>query len=337
MATLRKLLVVCFGLIFASCFTFFFTSCAVKKGGENGEDELSRWMKSFGQVKVCATTPLIADTVRQIGGDHISVISLMGPDIDPHSYEIVKGDHDKISHADLVFANGLSLEHSRSMQRVLGEHKNVVFVSERIPNNEIIIVDGSPDPHIWMDVELWSLTTFPIQAALSKIDPKNAELYRERAEAVRVKYKLINEEIKARMQSIPAARRRLVTSHDAFNYFAKQYLAKEGEWKSRVIAIQGLAPEEQISSSEIKRVVDYVINYNVKVIFAEKNLSRDSLLKVVDACRRSGQYVALAKEELFGDTMGKGSYIEMMEHNAKVIELNLKYEDDPKARPQIYS
>ncbi len=326
MATFRKVLLVCAGLIL--------TCCGIKKTENRVEDELSSWMNRQEGIKVCTTTPLIADTVRQIGGDQVAVISLMGPDLDPHSYEIVKGDYDKLSQAHLIFANGLSLEHSRSMQKILGEHSNVIYVADLVPKKDIIVVNGSPDPHIWMDMELWSMTTFPIEAALIKADPKNADLYRERAEVVRRKYMAMSKHIKEQIQSIRAERRRLVTSHDAFNYFAKQYLEEDGEWQSRVIAIQGLAPDEQISSVEIKRVVEYVKEYDVDIIFAEKNLSQDSILKVIDSCRRSGKYISLADQELYGDTMGNVSYIEMIEHNTKAIVINLKYGNDPKMRPR---
>ena len=297
--------------------------CSSENEASRNTNQLASWAKCTDKLRVCATTPLIADMVKRVGGDAVAVISLMGSEIDPHSYEIVKGDAEKLSYASIVFANGLSLEHSKSMKRALETHPNTVYVSQAIAKQEIIYVGGSPDPHIWMDMDLWAMTTDPIAKALAKLDPKNQEGYENRARAVRDSFKRESQSIQKKLQKIPVAKRRLVTSHDAFNYFAKRYLEVNGDWKSRVIAIQGLSPEEQISPLEIKRVVEYVRKYDVDVIFAETNLSRDSLHKVVDACLRLGQSVRLAKEELYGDTLGTKSYLEMMEHNARVIEENL--------------
>src|SRR3990167_1797409 len=93
MATLRKIWLICTGLMLTCC----------------GAKQIDNWMDRSDGIRVCTTTPFIADTVRQIGGDQIAVISLMGAEVDPHSYEIVKGDQDKLSRAEIVFANGLSL------------------------------------------------------------------------------------------------------------------------------------------------------------------------------------------------------------------------------------
>jgi manganese/zinc/iron transport system substrate-binding protein len=248
---------------------------------------------------------------------------LMGPEIDPHSYEIVKGDSEKLSRAEIVFANGLSLEHSLSMKRALKAHPHVIYITDTVDPKEIIHVDESPDPHVWMDLSLWTRTTLAVERALIAKDSQHAEAYHERGKQTRAQFKEYDETIKELIQAIPQEKRRLVTSHDAFNYFARRYLEEEGNWKDRVKSIQGLAPEEQISSLEIKRVVEYIKNYEIPVIFAEQNLSRDSLIKVVDSCKRSGCSVVLAKEELYGDTLGKYDYLGMIKHNAIVIKTSL--------------
>ena len=318
---LRKWLLLALALLVSSC---AFIPDYAKEKSDSRQSELAVWMSDNGHVKVCTTTPLIASSVRIIGGDKVDVISIMGPEIDPHLYEIVKGDADKLSRADIVIANGLSLEHGVSMRRVLSSHPNVVYLGNYIPKEEIIYVNGSADPHIWMDLLLWSKTNAPIEEALIEKDPENTKFYQENSDVLVRNYIVNDKKIKEQMQSIDPKERRLVSSHDAFNYYARRYLDHNGDWKDRVIAIQGLSTEEQISAIEIRNVVEYVKKYNVKVIFAEKNLSRDSLLKVIDSCKRSGQEVILSKDELYGDTLGQYTYIEMINHNADILDKNLK-------------
>lgn len=303
---------------------FLLISCGFLSPVHEEEIASAEFWSDPKKIKVYATTPMVADNVRRIGGDRVEVISLMGKEIDPHSYEMVKGDDEKLRSADIVFANGLSLEHTATMRQALKLLPRVVYLSSAIPQSAVIVVHGSPDPHIWMDLTLWSETTKLIEAALIEIDPEHAEEYKERGEKTRQCYAKADQEIWEIIQTIPKEKRRLVTSHDAFNYFARRYLEQEGEWKERVIAIQGLAPDEQISSFEIRRVVEYVKQHDVQVIFGEQNLSHDSLEKVVDSCRRSAKNVILAKEELYGDTLGTYDYLDMMYVNTHIIASNLK-------------
>ncbi len=320
MGIYRKILFTISALLLTSCGFF---SDSTKSSSKSGQSEISNWVSEKNKIKICATTPIVADNVRRIGGKYVNVISLMGPEIDPHSYNIVKGDQEKLSQAKIIFANGLSLEHSASMQKMLENHHDVVFVSSSVPDEEIIKINGAPDPHIWMDLSLWGKTNTSIAEALSRIDKEHAEEYMRMAKETKDYYDSVGRGIKKSMNSIPSQKKFLVTSHDAFNYFARAYLAQDGEWQDRVIAIQGLAPEEQISSVEIRRVVDFINKHNVGVIFAEKNLSHDSLYKVIDSCKRKGRKVVLSEDELYGDTLGYKTYIEMMQSNADVINKGL--------------
>lgn len=321
MATHRKILLAIAAVILASC---SFLSDFAKGKKERKQDELSAWINEKEKLRVCATTPIVADVVKRVGKEHINVISLMGNHLDPHAYNIVKGDQEKLLKADIIFANGLFLEHTGSMQNALAANKEkVVYLSDAIPKERIIEINGSPDPHFWMDLKLWSETTRLINEKLNLKDPENEKKYNENAAQTRSTFDSLDRTIRSSMLSIPSKSRYLVTSHDAFNYYARAYLGKEGVWRDRFIAIQGLAPDEQISHSEIRRVVDYMMKYNVQVIFAERNLSHDSLNKVIDSCKRLGHKASLAKGELYGDTPGIKTYLQMMQINSDVINENL--------------
>ncbi len=294
-------------------------------------NELGNWIKNDGKVRVLATTAIVQDLVARIGGDDIKVVAIINGNQDPHSYEVVKGDGEKFTYADIVFANGLMLEHSGSMQYQLKHHKDVVFLGEELLKKypaEIIYVDGQLDPHIWMDISLWSGSIDFIVDKLVEKDPAHKVLYLERAEKVKREFSEMDTQIKERMQKIPESKRYLVTSHDAFNYYVRRYFAtpeevQNGSWRVRMQALQGLAPDEQISVIQIKEIIDHIYKYKIDVIFPESNLSRDSLEKVKEACIKRGKKIRLAKSTLYGDTLGGKSYLEMLKYNAEVLEENL--------------
>ena len=139
------------------------------------------------------------------------------------------------------------------------------------------------------------------------------------------------------MQKLPDSRRYLVTSHDAFNYFTKAYLANDGEreqnnWVERFAAPEGLAPESQISSKDIQDILDYLNKYQIQTIFFESNVSKSSIRKIVDSGQQKGINVKIAEKPLFADAMGgEGSgcetYLQMMEHNASSIFQCLEADD----------
>lgn len=324
--------------VFLKAFTFLFllflifasvSSCT--RGGNGRKGSLNEWMEDHGKVKVLSTLAMIDDLVAEIGGEAIDHISLFVGEIDPHSYELVKGDDEKLARADLIFYLGLGLEHGASLRYYLESRKEAIALGERIYQKEkeqFIFVEEQIDPHIWMDLTLFAKVVDPIVVELSLKDPSHASLFRENGEKLKKRMFDIDEHLKGMMRKIPLERRYLVTSHDAFNYFTRHYLADDKypeEWKKRFIAPEGLAPEGQMSSLDIQKVSDFLCNYQVCVIFPEANVSRDSLMKIVSVCRKRGLEVEIAKTPLFGDTMpdrsgnGEGGYLKMMEHNVKVL------------------
>jgi manganese/zinc/iron transport system substrate-binding protein len=272
---------------------------------------------------------MIDDLVSQVGGDYVDHITLISGELDPHSYELVKGDDEKIAEAHLLVSNGLGLEHGASLRYWLEKHPFALSVGDEIQRSfpELILrVDGELDPHVWMDISLWSNAIEPIVQALSKLDPEHASFYRENGAETFKKMQHTHAKIVNLFKGIPAERRFLVTSHDAFNYFTRSYLAEDGEedWSLRFAAPEGLAPDGQLSSSDIQRIIDHLCEYKIGVVFSESNVSKDSLRKIISACLEKGHPVRISSEVLYGDAMGgQGShadtYLDMIEHNASVI------------------
>jgi manganese/zinc/iron transport system substrate-binding protein len=306
---------------------FFLGSCS-----PSNPSQIERWAQQNGKIKVLSTTAMIDDIVAQIGGERIDHIALITGEIDPHSYELVKGDDEKLLLAQVIFYNGLGLEHGASLRYQLEHHRNAIGVGNFILQNHpesILHVGKEIDPHVWMDISLWSLIIDPIVKALTLADPQGKEVYTKNAAILREKMLHRHQEIYQSMQKVSPKKRYLVTSHDAFNYFAQAYLAApnektQAEWQKRVAAPEGLAPEGQLSVSDIQKIIDHLIEYQIQVVFPESNVSRDSLKKIVHACAQKGLTVKISKEVLYGDAMGTNgsdadSYLKMIAHDANVM------------------
>jgi len=308
--------------VFVILFALIIVGCSKKNAPKQN---LTAWMESEGTLRVLSTTAMIDDVVKQIGGESIRSLCLIVGDLDPHSYELIKGDDEKFQAADLIFYNGVGLEHGASIRYHLEHSEKAISVGgsvyQRHPDR-FVTVEGQLDPHIWMDMDLFAEIVDPIVEALVAKDPAHEAGYRERGIQVKQRLKEKDFELQQAMKRVPEEKRYLVTSHDAFHYFTKRYLSPEGSdrWESRVQAPEGLAPDGQMSVFDIQKVTDFLCKNQVHVVFPESNVSRDSLRKIVEVCQKKGLKVEVAQTTLYGDTMaGAETYIEMMEHNVNTL------------------
>ncbi len=292
-------------------------------GCQNSSSRLEEWIRPNGKVKVLSTTPIIDDMVGQVGGDRIDHLALIEGAMDPHSYEIVKGDAEKLSYAQIIFYNGLGLEHGASLRHQLKMHPKAVSLGDiiRQQNPEAILFDcGQVDPHIWLDISLWAEIIDPIVQALSEADPKNSEYYQANGKKVRDSLLALDDSLAQKLQKVAPEKRYLVTSHDAFNYFTRRYLRDGADWKDRFCAPEGLAPDGQLSCHDIQLVIHYIAEHRVSVIFPETNISRDSLKKIISVCKEKGMNVTIAPASLYSDTLEtSATYQAMMEHNVNTL------------------
>lgn len=326
-----------FSLYYVKSLSLFFSlAFLLSCQNSSSQQEVHNWMTSQGKVKTLSTTGMINDLVKRIGGTHVETLTLIKGELDPHSYQLVKGDDEKLLNADLIFYNGLGLEHGPSLQHHLRDSSKAYALGDlvRQENPDLILsVNGQPDPHIWMDISLWERIVPFIVQALSKQDPEHSADYQANGEKLIQEMEQEHKQIKELLQSIPEKQRYLVTSHDAFNYFARQYLATPEEtsiehWQKRFQAPEGLAPESQLSSSDIQYIIDHVAKYHITVLFPESNINKDSIKKIVQAGKEKGLHLKIAPESLFSDAMGApgsdgDTYLKMMHHNATIIARNL--------------
>ncbi len=283
--------------------------------------------------QVLSTTGIVEGMVREIGEPWIESKCLMKSELDPHSYELVKGDREKFEQADLLFFNGLGLEHSLSLRQQIDRHPCAIAVTQRIelePEN-LLYVEGHVDPHVWMDVSLWIRGVDVVVEALSRLDPAHEQDFVARGISYKKELSALDDRIYTTIQQIPASSRVLITSHDAFHYFVRRYFAEPGEinWDYRCAAPEGLAPDAQLSLKELYRVLDLIRTHQVTVLFPESNVSRDALKKLLSSAKAEGISITLAQSPLYGDTLGGASnYIEMMDHNTQVIFEELQPQSD---------
>jgi manganese/zinc/iron transport system substrate-binding protein len=303
--------------------TLLIVSCAQL---EQKAEKTREWMQERDKLRVLCTTEQVAFLVRSVGGEGVHICTLVSGQNDPHSYQMVKGDDALFRSADLIFSSGLMLEQNAGLSRYLKQYCAFPIGDEIAKKTgRVIIVNGVYDPHMWNDLGLWSEGVFGIAEQLTLFLPKKADYFRHNAENSYAKLQNIHKNLWKRMQEIDSRKRYFVTTHDAFNYFCRAYLATQeecvnGQWIERFIAPEGFAPESQISIQDIGRCVDYIFKHDLHTVFSEAGVNTDSMNKVLEICAKKGQSVFLKKGLLYSDTLkGGADYPQTVRHNVEIV------------------
>lgn len=272
-----------------------------------------------GKVRVTATTGMVADLARRVGGDRVEVDALMGPGVDPHLFSASPSDLDRLRAADLVLYSGRGLEGKMGdIFTSLARKKPVFAVTERIPDEKLLSppeLQGHFDPHVWFDVSLWAETLPVVAQALSEVDPAHAAGYRARADAYREELLRLHDEVKAALATVPKERRVLITSHDAFRYFGRAY-------DLEVRGLQGVSTVQDAGVRDVQDLANLVAERRIKAIFVETSVSEAAIRAVQHAAKDKGQDVRIGGH-LFSDAMGdkppEDTYPGMVRANVKTI------------------
>jgi len=271
------------------------------------------------RIRVTATTTLVADLVRQIGGDRVEVVSLMGPGVDPHLYKARESDVWKLMRADLIVYHGLHLE-ARMADVLAGMARwvPVVAVGEAIPREQLRYPPGEkiPDPHIWFDVRLWKQAAEPVAQALSRLDPTHAPQYQARLLAYQRALDALDAWIREEVRRIPPEQRVLVTSHDAFGYFGQAY-------GFEVRGLLGISTASEAGLADVQALADFLARRRIPAIFVETSVPLRYLEAVQEAVRARGWRVRVSGP-LFSDALGEpgspeDTYIGMIRYNVRTI------------------
>ncbi len=274
------------------------------------------------KAKILATTGMIADAARAVGGKHIEVDCLMGPGIDPHLFVASPGDLSRIENSDLVLYNGVHLEGKMSdLFEERAKRAWTIGVADDLPDLREAEegFEGTHDPHVWFDVKLWMRVVEKIRDTLIDIDPKNGESYRANSENYLRELESLDREVRTKIQSIPEQSRVLITAHDAFGYFGRAYGIE-------VNGLQGVSTVATPSVKDVQALADLIGSRKIKAVFAETSVPSKGMEAVLRAVRSKykGFEVKLAEEELYSDALGlpgsKGeTYIGMVRHNVDAI------------------
>jgi len=265
---------------------------------------------------VLATTTIVADLVRQVGGDRVVVDCLMGPGVDPHSYRATPRDADRLAAARLVVASGLHLEGKlASLLARLARRVPTVAVADALPRERLLpVADGLFDPHVWFDARLWSEGVPAVVAALVKLDPAGRAAYEARGAEYTRRLEALDGRLRERLASIPRQRRVLVTAHDAFRYFGRAYDVE-------VVGVQGTSTESEAGLADINRLVDLLVDRGIPAVFVETSVSDRNVAALREGARARGREVALGGR-LYSDSLGgPGSGAETLE---SVLEANVE-------------
>ena len=281
------------------------------------------------KLKVVATTGMIADAVRQIGGDLVEVRALMGPGVDPHGYRQTRSDIVAMTRADLVLWHGLYLE--AQMEQFfgeLGQKRRVVAVAEELDKKTLLShadYDGRFDPHVWMDPLIWSSVAAEIGRALSVSLPDSADQISENLVEYQVELAALAAYAKNTIAKVPADARVLVTAHDAFGYFGKGY-------GFEVLGIQGISTASEAGLNRISEVVNTLVERDIRAVFVETSVSDRNMRALIEGAAAQGHEVVIGGS-LYSDAMGaegtyEGTYIGMFDHNVTTIARALGAETD---------
>lgn len=271
-------------------------------------------------MKVVATTGMIADAARQVGGDLVEVQALMGPGVDPHSYRQTRTDIVAMTRADLVLWHGLYLE--AQMEDFFGDltrKRNVVAVADGLPHEVLRGHDDYEnkfDPHVWMSPDLWKRVVEQVQVALTTTRPNAADEFAANAAAHLAELDTLSAYAAESMAAVPADNRVLLTAHDAFGYFGDNYNVE-------VLGIQGISTESEAGLNRISALVELLVEREITAVFVESSVSDRNMRALVEGAAARGHDVLIGGE-LFSDAMGpegtyEGTYIGMIDHNVTVI------------------
>jgi manganese/zinc/iron transport system substrate-binding protein len=272
-------------------------------------------------IRAVATVGMVADLVTHIGGERVTVTTLMGPGVDPHLYKPSLGDVRALDQADAIFFGGLHLEGRmvELFEKMNASGYRTIEVSDQIDRALLLKpaeFEGSYDPHIWFDVTLWQRAADRVEAALIALDPASRALYERNADAYQARLSALHRYVEREAASVPAQSRVLITAHDAFGYFGARY-------GFEVRGVQGSSTATEASASDVRALAAFIADRKIKAIFVESSVPAATVEAVRAAVRARGWDVVVGGE-LFADAMGaantpEGTYEGMVRHNIDTI------------------
>jgi len=268
------------------------------------------------KIKVVATFSILADLVKNVGGDRIEVASLVGPGGDAHVYSPTPADAKTLAAATVVFANGLGFEGwIERLIKASGTKAVQVVASKGIKQRQMEDEEHpgkkQTDPHAWQSVPNAKIYVANIRDALIKADPAGKSAYEANARAYSAKLDAVEREVREAVAKIPADRRKIITSHDAFGYFQAAY-------GIAFVAPQGVSTESEPSAADVAKIITQIRREKIPAVFLE-NITDSRLLKRIaeeSGAKIGGTLYSDALTDAKGDAP---TYLDMMRHNVRQL------------------
>jgi|TARA_B110000114_G_scaffold152492_1_gene164249 manganese/zinc/iron transport system substrate-binding protein len=276
--------------------------------------------KDDGKITIACTTGIVADCIRNIVSDEVKVIALMGAGVDPHLYKASQGDIAKLSTADIIVYNGLHLEGKMAkMLENYSKQKPVFALGNYIPKEQLKRVDNTSDlvdPHIWFNPQVWMTGLQGVAEELSSQNPVLKDC-QERFNAYNLKVEKLTHSLQSQLDStLPVERRILITSHDAFEYFGDAFTFE-------VRGLQGISTAAEYGARDVKNMIDFIVQNQVKSVFVETSVSNKNLEAVIEGAGALNYELTIGGT-LYSDALGtagtsQGTYTGMLEANINTI------------------
>jgi len=272
------------------------------------------------RLTVVATFSILGDFAKNVGGDRVSVTTLVGANSDTHVYTPTPSDAKKITDAKLVIVNGLGLEGwlPRLVKSSGGKAATVIatkgIAPRKIEAGEALSQDhdlGSADPHAWQSVVNAKIYVANIRDALIAADPAGADAYKANATTYLSKLDTLDQEVREAMAKIPPERRNVISTHDAFGYFAAAYGV-------RFIAPQGVSTESEPSARDIAAIITQIKKQKIPAVFLE-NVSDPRLMQRIASETGARIGGTLYSDSLTDEKGPAPTYIDMVRHNIKAL------------------
>jgi zinc/manganese transport system substrate-binding protein len=266
------------------------------------------------KINVVASFSILGDFVRNVGGDRVNITTLVGPNSDVHVYTPAPADAKKIADAKLVIINGLGLEGwlPRLVQSS-GSRATIVTATKGIAPRKL---GSDADPHAWQSVANARIYVANIRDALQAADPAGAATTRANADAYLAKLDALDREVREAIAGIPQARRKVISTHDAFGYFAAAYGVA-------FIAPQGVSTESEASARDIAAIITQIRTAKIPAVFLE-NISDPRLMNRISAETGAKIGGTLVSDSLTDENGEAPSYIELVRHNINALTSALR-------------
>ena len=261
------------------------------------------------RLDVVASFSILGDFARNVGGERVNVTTLVGPDGDVHVYTPAPADAKKIADAKLVIINGLGLE--GWLPRLVQSSGNKTAIVAATNGIAPLKIGGDADPHAWQSVANARIYVANIRDALVAADPGGAGIYRANAQSYLAKLDALDREVREAMTRIPQARRKVISTHDSFGYFAAAYGVE-------FIAPLGVSTESEVSARDIAGIITHIRTAKIPAVFLE-NISDPRLMRRISTETGARIGGTLYSDSLTGEKGDAPTYIDMVRHNIKAL------------------